>query len=92
MLGIPHDDDITIENVWRRDQGQCYICLTRVLAPGLLDGWDLWAPVIEHVTPISAGGHDTWNNVRLAHRHCNNVKSYRRSAEQAREVVLAEPL
>ncbi|WP_210434349.1 HNH endonuclease [Virgibacillus sp. SK37] len=32
-------------------------------------------PSIEHVIPISKGGTHTWDNVKLAHRKCNNLKS-----------------
>ena len=32
-------------------------------------------PSIDHVIPLSKGGIDTWNNVRLSHRICNSLKS-----------------
>lgn len=31
-------------------------------------------PSIDHVIPISKGGTHTWDNVRLAHHHCNSIK------------------
>ena len=32
-------------------------------------------PSIDHVIPVSKGGTHTWDNVKLAHRHCNTMKS-----------------
>ncbi|MDT2396282.1 HNH endonuclease [Enterococcus avium] len=29
---------------------------------------------MDHVIPISKGGTHSWDNVRLAHRHCNAIK------------------
>lgn len=35
------------------------------------------SPSIDHVTPLSKGGHDTPDNVQLAHLRCNSVKGNR---------------
>lgn len=32
-------------------------------------------PSVDHVKPISKGGKDSWDNVRLAHRICNSLRS-----------------
>ena len=32
-------------------------------------------PTIDHIKPISKGGTHTWDNVQLAHFHCNSIKS-----------------
>ena len=32
-------------------------------------------PSIDHASPVAKGGAHTWDNVRLAHRDCNSVKS-----------------
>jgi hypothetical protein len=32
-------------------------------------------PSIDHIIPVAKGGTHTWDNVQLAHRHCNSVKS-----------------
>lgn len=32
-------------------------------------------PSIDHIIPVSHGGTHTWDNVELAHRYCNGVKS-----------------
>lgn len=74
-------DTITIQRLFDRDGGKCYIC------GGLCD-FDDWAtsnngnkypgdtyPTIDHVIPISKGGLDAWNNVGLAHWKCNIAKS-----------------
>jgi 5-methylcytosine-specific restriction endonuclease McrA len=73
------DKDITLEGLFRRDNGRCYIC-------GLDCSWDdytikegvkitgYYYPSIEHVVPLSKGGLHSWDNVRLAHRKCNNAK------------------
>lgn len=73
------DKDITLEGLFRRDKGRCYIC-------GLDCSWDdyiikdgvkiagYYYPSIEHVVPLSKGGLHAWDNVRLAHRKCNNAK------------------
>ena len=34
-----------------------------------------WYPSIDHVIPVSKGGRHSWDNVKLAHRLCNTVKS-----------------
>lgn len=74
------DKDITIEGLYNRDGGRCYLC-------GLMCSWDDytvrdgikisgdWYPSIDHVTPLARGGKHSWANVRLAHRRCNYIKS-----------------
>jgi len=73
------DHDITIEKLYQRDHGQCYIC-------GMLCSWDDhtvkngafisgdWYPSIDHVVPLAKGGKHAWDNVKLAHRRCNYLK------------------
>ena len=48
------------------------------------------ATIGDHVTPISRGGQDTWNNVVTACRRCNNLKAWR-TPEQARLQLIAVP-
>lgn len=74
-----HDSDITLEKLYARDNGLCYIC------GGSCD----WAsvdkdgnaqdeyPSIDHVVPLSKGGKHKWDNVKLAHRGCNTRKGDR---------------
>lgn len=74
------DRDITLEGLYRRDNGVCYLC------GGRCDWNDMeyrangvkiaggWYPSIEHVMPISKGGLHSWDNIKLAHRKCNIAK------------------
>ena len=71
-----HDTDITLEKLFSRDGGVCYLC-------GKQCNWkDMDAdgnaqdnyPSIDHVQPLSKGGTHTWNNIKLAHRGCNVAK------------------
>lgn len=73
------DKDITLERLYRRDSGVCYICGKTcdwtdfiVVDDVTICGDDY--PSIEHVEPISRGGLHSWQNVRLACRGCNNAK------------------
>lgn len=80
MKALTKDKDITLESLFRRDNGVCYLC-------GVECDWsDIeetergkiagdWYPSIDHVRPIAKGGLHSWDNVRLAHRICNYLKS-----------------
>lgn len=83
-------DRITVKALYRRDAGRCYIC-------GGLCNWNDWRtadsgnkypgdtyPTIDHVLPVSKGGCDSWDNVRLAHWRCN--------LQKADGVIDADPL
>lgn len=72
------DKDITLEALYRRDSGVCYLC------GGQCDWNDKDMerncvgknyPSIDHIIPVSRGGLHAWNNVRLAHFGCNSDKS-----------------
>ena len=74
-----HDTDITLELIFKKDDGVCYLCGKQcdwndVDADGNAQGN---YPSIDHVRPLSKGGTHTWNNVRLACRSCNNAKGSR---------------
>lgn len=76
------DQDITLEKLYRRDGGACYLCGRMCdWADGkVIDGQFVAGesyPSIDHVKPISKGGAHTWENVKLACRHCNTVKGWR---------------
>ena len=70
------DKDITLEALYRRDSGVCYLC-------GKKCDWNDKAgnvvgplyPSIDHVVPVSKGGFHSWDNVLLAHFECNVTKS-----------------
>jgi 5-methylcytosine-specific restriction endonuclease McrA len=80
MRAVVVDKDITIEKLYRRDKGKCYIC-------GRLCDWNDYEvkngafiannsyPSIDHVIPLSKNGKHTWSNIRLACRGCNSAKS-----------------
>lgn len=65
--------DISIERLIKRDGLKCYLCEEDVIIK--VDSNHDYYPSIEHVVPVSKGGTHTWDNVRLAHRKCNYIKS-----------------
>ena len=74
------DKNITLERLYDRDNGRCYIC-------GRVCDWDDYTiehdvfiaynnyPSIDHIVPLSKGGKHEWSNVMLACRGCNSKKS-----------------
>ena len=80
------DKDITLERLFKRDSGVCYICGKTcdwqdfIVENGITICGDDY-PSIEHVAPLSKGGKHSWNNVRLACRGCNNAKHTRPLSE-----------
>lgn len=79
IKGALVDKDITLQRLYERDHGVCYLC-------GEVCDWDDKEerdgtiicgnryPSIDHVVPLSRGGEHSWQNVRLAHRICNTRK------------------
>lgn len=65
--------------LYKRDNGICYICGDKcnyedyIVKDGTIICGDYY-PSIEHVIPLCKGGTDNWDNIRLAHRKCNNLK------------------
>ena len=72
MKAREHDTDITLEKLFGRDGGVCYLCGKQCDWSDMTDGnaEDSY-PSIDHVVPIAKGGTHTWENIRLAHRRCN---------------------
>lgn len=76
LLNALIDEDITLEELYKRDSGICYIC-------GKKCDWNDRTgnicgnkyPSVDHVIPLSKGGLHEWSNVKLAHRICNSRKS-----------------
>lgn len=78
--GITIDNDISLKILAIQDHDICQICGKKV-------NWDDWIerdgtiicgddyPSIDHILPISRGGLHAWDNVQLAHRGCNTIKS-----------------
>lgn len=73
------DNDITLEKLYERDGGRCYICGRECewddakVINGVFIAGDRY-PSVEHVVPLSKGGEHSWENVRLACRRCNYLK------------------
>lgn len=73
--------DITLDKLIARDNNVCHICGKECdKTDRLLKGKGIFIarqqyPSIDHIKPISKGGTHTWDNVKLAHRGCNSVKS-----------------
>lgn len=70
---------IQLEQVFQKDGGRCYICGEscdfedyQIINGAFVVGSTY--PTVEHVIPMSLGGDDSWENVRLACHYCNTVK------------------
>jgi len=67
----------TRQQIFDRDGYDCYLCGTPVdlTAPHNMKdpGWETY-PHVEHVIPLSLGGDDTLENVKIAHAKCNLAK------------------
>lgn len=73
-------DKITLSELYKRDKGICYLCgkicdYSDYVCNGETIICGNMYPSIDHVQPLSSGGLHTWENVRLAHRICNSIKS-----------------
>lgn len=64
--------------LFRRDGNLCLYCAMRFPARNLTR---------DHITPISQGGRDSWNNVVTACRRCNNYKGGRTPEQAALELI-----
>lgn len=53
--------------VWARDKGRCQLCGQLILLGQL--------STLDHIKPSSHGGSTVYANVRLAHKHCNTLRS-----------------
>ena len=67
--------------LFKRDANLCLYCAMRFPTRELTR---------DHITPLSKGGGDTWNNVATACRRCNNHKGGR-TPEQAGMQLVAVP-
>lgn len=66
-LALPCDD-VNLQVVFERDQGVCGIC-GESADP---ESWHL-----DHIIPLSKGGHHTYENVQVSHPSCNLRKGAR---------------
>lgn len=73
-LNLPSDNILPVD-VYERDEWVCGICSTSV--DRNLSWPDPMSPSLDHVLPLSLGGHHTLENVTLAHLECNARKGNR---------------
>jgi hypothetical protein len=75
------DKDISLERLIHRDNNTCYLCGESCDSSDYTmtsEGYHIagnYYPSIDHVIAIANGGTHTWDNILLAHRICNSVKS-----------------
>jgi len=76
----------TRQHIIDRDGIDCYICKLPVDFEANhvqgQPGWEMY-PHIEHVIPLAKGGHDTLENVKLAHAKCNIDKGVKLLDDEA---------
>lgn len=71
---------IPLGELIERDNGICQICGEPVdLNDGWYDQYNIFHvgrnyPTVDHIKPLAHGGDNTWDNVQLAHLHCNSSK------------------
>lgn len=76
----PFDKGITLYYLYVRDKGKCYMCGRECdwndsyYKGNVFIAGDTY-PSIEHIVPLSKGGAHTWENIKLACRKCNYMKS-----------------
>lgn len=82
LLKVRRDRDITLKKLYDRDNGICYLCGkvcdfndSKYVDGTFVVGKDY--PTVEHIKPISLGGSDTWDNIKLACLYCNSKKGNR---------------
>ena len=73
------DRDITLEKLYDRDEGVCYLCGNRCNYNDFEVNDNIFMvgktyPSIDHIIPISKGGTHSWDNIKLAHISCNSKK------------------
>jgi len=80
---IPRQDiQYTRENIFHRDKNICQYCGLKFKRDEL---------TLDHILPKSLGGKNTWTNVVVCCKRCNNVKGNRTPA-QAKMVLLRPPI
>lgn len=75
------DNSITLIKLYYKFDGVCQLCGEIVdYNDYLIDEKGSFIagenyPSVDHIYPVSCGGTHTWDNVQLAHRRCNTLKS-----------------
>lgn len=73
--------NISLEKLMQRDDNICKICGRQVDIEDYYytnEGYFIAGnnyPSIDHIIPLAKGGTHTWDNIQLAHRHCNTIKN-----------------
>jgi len=90
------DDDITLEALYIKDSGVCYLCGCKydwndkeITQEGYTITHGKY-PTIEHVVPLSKGGMHEWKNIRLACFDCNRKKGDSLVYSEAQKQNLAD--
>ena len=73
------DYSITLDKLIKRDRNICHICgeICNTTDYKRVDSYFIARESyssIDHLLPVSRGGTHTWDNIKLAHRRCNNNK------------------
>lgn len=75
---LAFDETITLKALIKRDAGICQICGEPTNDDDIVNGRiGRMYPTLDHIIPLSKGGSHTWDNVQLAHMHCNAGKCNR---------------
>lgn len=69
-------------DVWYRDGFACAIC-RKAVDFELTEGD--WRGTVDHIKPISRGGRHEFNNVRLAHKICNEARHWSPAKRMGRD-------
>lgn len=89
------------QHVFRRDNWTCQmpVCLHpeedggRAIDPNLYRKYSRWEPTVDHIIPKSLGGSGKAENLRAAHRACNEARGNgRRVVEPKVEQLTAEEM
>lgn len=74
------DNSITLDLLVKKENNTCYICggkCDRKDSVTTKEGHFIAGqnyPTVEHIKPICMGGTHTWDNIKLAHKRCNERK------------------
>lgn len=74
------DYSITLPKLIKRDNNICYLCGKECNSNDYTYKGNVFIagnyyPSVDHIKPIAKGGKHSWDNVKLAHRICNSIKS-----------------
>lgn len=73
--GVPVTGVVDLEQLWVAQEGVCAIC--RVVIDPNLRWPDQFSKSVDHIIPVSRGGHHSQENVQWTHVDCNRRKAKR---------------